>query len=217
MAWRKQQSQDRFFRQAKAEGYRARSAFKLLEICDRHKLIRPGQVVLDLGAAPGSWSQVAQERVGPKGKVIAMDLQPIAELPGVVSFVGDVRDVEQVAALLSDAARRKADVVLSDLAPQATGIVIADQMRSIELATAALEVATRTLKPGGAFVVKVFRGEDLDLFIKRVHRFFAKVNVSVPRATRGESREEYVVARDFQESAEKPRFTRESPVEKPWG
>lgn len=197
MVWRKQQSQEKFFRRAKAEGYRARSAYKLMEICDRFKLIRPGQVVLDLGAAPGSWSQVAYERVGPSGTVVAVDLQPIETLPGVKSFVGDIREADAIARLLDEAAGRKADVVLSDVAPKATGIAITDQMRSLELAGGALAVALETLRPGGAFVVKVFRGEDFHLFLQQVRKYFSRVKVVIPEATRGESRESYVVAQGF--------------------
>lgn len=194
MSWRKEQGQDRYFRRAKAEGYRARSAYKLLEIADKFRLLRPGQVVLDLGAAPGSWSQVAKERVSPNGKVVAVDLQPMARLPGIETLVGDVREASTLEAI-QKALGRPADVVLSDVAPQATGILVTDQARAIELANSALAVATRTLRPGGAFAVKVFRGEDFDQFLNAVRRKFKKVNVAIPEATRAESREAYVVAR----------------------
>jgi 23S rRNA (uridine2552-2'-O)-methyltransferase len=196
MVWRKEQASDRFFRLAKAEGYRARSAYKLLEIVEKYNLVRPGQVVLDLGAAPGSWSQVALRRVGPEGKVVAVDLQPIAGLPGLNTLVGDLRE-EQVIAEAKQALGRPADVVLSDVAPQATGIAITDQARAIELAHAALDVASKTLRPGGAFIVKVFRGEDFDRFLAAVRRHFRKANVVIPEATRAESREVYVVANGF--------------------
>ncbi|HVC32744.1 MAG TPA: RlmE family RNA methyltransferase [Chloroflexota bacterium] len=194
MSWRREQGRDRFFRQAKAQGYRARSAYKLLEIVEKFRVVRPGQVVLDLGAAPGSWSQVAYERVGPAGRVVAVDLQPIPHLPGVETLVGDVRAASTLAAI-QQALRQRADVVLSDVAPAATGILVTDQARAIELATSALAVARATLRPGGAFVVKVFRGEDFDQFLGDVRRSFKKVNVAIPEATRAESREAYVVAR----------------------
>jgi 23S rRNA (uridine2552-2'-O)-methyltransferase len=196
MTWRKQQGQDKFFRRAKAEGYRARSAYKLLEICEKHGLLRPGQAVLDLGAAPGSWSQVIAERVGGTGRVVAIDLQPIGPIPGVRSFVGDIRD----AAILERARQelgRPADVVLSDVAPQASGILVVDQARAIELAQSALAAAADALRPNGSFVVKVFRGEDFDRFLAEVRRRFRKVNVVIPEATRAESREAFVVARGF--------------------
>jgi len=197
MSWRQDQKADRFFRLAKTEGYRARSAYKLLEITNKYKLFRPGQTVLDLGAAPGSWSQVAYQQVGPKGKVVAVDLQPIETLPGVASLVGDIRDAEvqrQIKELLGG----KANLVLSDMAPSSTGIVVADQTRAIELAQVALATALRSLKPGGAFVVKVFRGEGYGEFMAEMRAHFAKVNAMIPRATREESREAFVVGRDFQ-------------------
>lgn len=196
MAWRKEQGHDRFFRLAKAEGYRARSAYKLLEIVEKHRLLRPGQVVLDLGAAPGSWSQVAAQRVAPNGKVVAVDLEPLGRIPGVETLVGDVREASTRAAIQA-ALGGRADVVLSDVAPRASGILVTDQARAIELATTALDIATKTLRPGGVFVVKVFRGEDFDLFLAAVRRHFKKVNVVIPEATRVESREAYVVARGF--------------------
>jgi 23S rRNA (uridine2552-2'-O)-methyltransferase len=196
VSWRQEQASDKYFRRAKAEGYRARSAYKLIEICEKHGLIKAGQVVLDLGAAPGSWSQVASERVGPTGKVVAIDLQIMATLPGVESFVGDIRD-PTVLATAQLALGRSADVVLSDIAPQASGIGVVDQARSIELAQLALAIAGQALRPGGAFVVKVFRGEDFDRFIAAARKQFNKVNVAIPEATRAESRESFVVARGF--------------------
>ena len=194
MSWRRQQTQDKVFRRAKAEGYRARSAYKLLELASTHKLFRPGQAVLDLGAAPGSWSQIAAEQVGPEGRVVGLDLQPILPLPGVHTVSGDIRDAAAITAALT-LLGRPADLVLSDVAPQASGIEISDQMRSLELGEAALQAAIRALRPGGSFVVKVFRGEDFDRYLLAVRRQFKKVSVAIPEATRAESREAYVVAR----------------------
>jgi 23S rRNA (uridine2552-2'-O)-methyltransferase len=196
VSWRQEQANDKFFRRAKAEGYRARSAYKLMEICEKYGLIKAGQAVLDLGAAPGSWSQVASERVGPTGKVVAIDLQIMAALPGVESFVGDIRD-PTVQATAHLALGRLADIVLSDIAPQASGVGVVDQARSIELAELALAIASKALRPGGAFVVKVFRGEDFDRFIAAARRHYNKVNVMIPEATRAESRESFVVARGY--------------------
>lgn len=194
MSWRQNQSGDRFFRKAKAEGYRARSAYKLIEIADKFRLPRPGQIVLDLGAAPGSWSQVAWERVRPNGRVLAVDLQPMLRLPGIETLVGDVREASTLEAIRG-ALAGPADVVMSDVAPNASGILVTDQARAIELATRALAIAREVLHPGGSFVVKVFRGEDFDRFLGQVRQAFKKVNVVIPQATRVESREAYVVAR----------------------
>ncbi|MGH2460624.1 MAG: RlmE family RNA methyltransferase [Chloroflexota bacterium] len=197
MSWRQNQSGDRFFRRARAEGYRARSAYKLIEIADTYRLPRPGQVVLDLGAAPGSWSQVALERVRPGGRVLAVDLQPIARLPGLETLVGDVREASTLEAIRG-ALAGPADLAMSDVAPNASGILVTDQARAIELASHALAIARAVLRPGGSFIVKVFRGEDFDRFLGDVRHAFKKVNVVIPKATRVESREAYVVARGMQ-------------------
>ena len=160
--------------------------------------------MLDLGAAPGSWSQVAFERVGPTGKVVAVDLQIMGALPGVDSFVGDIRDPAVITSM-RDALGQPADVVLSDIAPQASGVGVVDQARSIELAETALAIATKILRLGGVIVVKVFRGEDFDKFIASARGKFHKVNVVIPEATRPESRESFVVAQGFG-YPEPPRF-----------
>jgi 23S rRNA (uridine2552-2'-O)-methyltransferase len=191
-AWRREQGKDRFFRKAHEEGYRARSAYKLLELVERHRLIRPGQAILDLGAAPGSWSQVAARLVGPAGRVVAVDVAEMAPLPGVTVLRCDITDVECQAAILG-ALDGPADVVLCDAAPSTTGIALADHARSIVLAEAALDVARRCLRSGGHFVVKVFRGSDFDAYLAEVRRAFASAKVTVPEATRKESKEAFVV------------------------
>lgn len=190
--WRKQQSQDPYFRRAKVEGYRARSAYKLLEINERFRLLRSGAVVLDLGAAPGSWSQVAQAAVGKTGKVVAVDLQAISPLPGVTTIQGDITQPEAVAQLEA-ALAGGADLVLSDVSPAISGIALADHARSIELARASLEVAVRLLRPGGSFAAKVFQGEDFAAFVASARPHFEAVHVFNPKASRRESNERYVV------------------------
>ena len=191
-AWRREQGRDRFFRKAHEEGYRARSAYKLLELVEKNRLIRPGQTVLDLGAAPGSWSQVAAGVVGPKGRVVAVDIAEMAALPGVVVLQCDITTAECQGRML-EALGGPADAVLCDAAPSTTGIALADHARSIALAEAALDVAGRCLRQGGGFVVKVFRGADFDAYLAAVRRAFASAKVSVPEATRKESKEAYVV------------------------
>lgn len=190
--WRKQQSQDRFFRQAKAEGFRARSAYKLQEIDARFRLLRAGAAVLDLGAAPGSWSQVAKQAVGDAGRVVAVDLQPIEPIPGVVTIQGDIASPSTIARI-DDALGHGADQVISDVSPAISGIALADQARSIALGEASLALALRFLKPGGAFVVKVFQGADFAAFVAAVKPHFEAVHVFNPEASRRESSERYVV------------------------
>lgn len=196
MAWRQQQGRDRFFRQAKQEGFRARSAYKLKEAAERYSFLKPGMRVVDLGAAPGSWSQLAVQLVGPNGKVVAVDLQPIAELPGVHSLVGDIRELATIERV-RDALGGPADVVLSDVAPKTTGVAVTDQARSIELAEAALEVAEQVLRPRGAFFVKVFQGPDFKGYLEVVRRKFLTARVVVPEATRKESQEVFVLGVGF--------------------
>ena len=191
MAWRKQQSQDHYFQQAKKEGYRARSAYKLLEINDKFHVIRPGSKILDLGAAPGSWSQVAA-KLGKASKIVAVDLQPIQPLPGVQTIQGDITKAETIAKI-ADALPEGADLVLSDVAPAASGVRFADHARSIQLAQAALAVALQFLKANGAFVVKVFQGEDLRDFVTETKRSFETVKIFRPQASRQESDEHFVV------------------------
>lgn len=190
--WRKQQSQDQYFRKAKSEGYRARSAYKLLEINQKFHLIRSGMTILDLGAAPGSWSQVASKLVGKTGRVVAVDLQPMDPLPGVHAIQGDITQADCLARIAS-ALVGGADVVLSDVAPQASGISLVDHARSIELASASLLIALRFLHKGGAFVVKVFQGEDFNQYVAQVRQHFQTVRVFRPQASRRESGEHFVI------------------------
>lgn len=193
--WRKQQQQDRFFRKAKADGYRARSAYKLLQIQERFHLIHRGDVVLDLGAAPGSWSQVAAELVGPHGRVVALDLQEMEPIADVVVLQGDMTDL-MVQDRIIDAVGGQADVVLSDAAPSTTGIKLRDHVLSMELIRAALAVAEEILRPGGNFVAKAFPGEDFAGVVHDVKMAFRHVKVAKPDASRKESWERFIVARN---------------------
>lgn len=194
--WRKQQHQERYFRKAKEEGYRARSAYKLQQIQDKFRIVRRGDAVVDLGAAPGSWSQVLTRLVGSRGKVVALDLQAIEPISGVTALQGDMLDPE-VQAQVIDIVGGKADVVVSDAAPSTTGIKLRDHVLSIELARAAFEIAKKLLVRKGNMVLKVFEGEDLPALIHDVKMAFHPVKVHTPPATRNESWESFIVARGF--------------------
>ena len=191
MAWRKEQTKDRFFQAAKKQHYRARSAFKLIELNRRLRLFRKGDCVVDLGAAPGSWSQIVAEQVGPSGRVVAVDLTEIEPLAGVITLQGDIcaAETEEV---LRAAAGRPADAVVSDVSPQISGNRLLDHTRSIELADCSLRMAVALSKLGGNFAVKVFEGEDFHDFIVRVRARYKQTRVVIPEATRQESRERYV-------------------------
>lgn len=184
--WLRRHVTDVYVREARKQGYRSRAAFKLLELNKKESILKPGQVVLDLGAAPGGWSQVAAEKVRPGGRVIAVDLLEIAPISGVTILKGDFRQAS---------IEQRADVVLSDLSPNMSGVPNVDQARWLELAEGAVELCRKGLKPDGVFVVKAFHGEAFDALMQRLKAAFAKVKVVKPPASRGESAETYVVAR----------------------
>ena len=186
--WLRRHVTDHYVKAARKQGYRSRAAFKLLEIDSKEKLFRSGQTIVDLGAAPGGWSQVAAGKVKPGGRVIAIDVLDIAPISGVTALKGDFRQV---------AIEARADVVLSDLSPNMSGIANVDQARWLELAGAAVDLSGRILKPDGVFVVKAFHGEAFDALLERLKAVFKKVKVVKPPASRGESAETYVVARDL--------------------
>jgi 23S rRNA (uridine2552-2'-O)-methyltransferase len=191
--WLRRHVTDPFVKKAREQGYRSRAAYKLLEFDEKERLFRPGAVVVDLGAAPGSWSQVAAAKVQPGGKVIAVDLLEIAPISGVTVLKGDFRDAKLLEALEG----RKADVILSDALPNLSGIANVDQARAAELSFAAIDFCAKALKPSGVFVVKAFHGGAFDEVLQRLKHDFVKVNVRKPAASRGESRETYVVASAF--------------------
>jgi 23S rRNA (uridine2552-2'-O)-methyltransferase len=194
--WRTHQRDDPYFRLAKAEGYRARSAYKLLQIQDTFHILSRGQTVLDLGAAPGSWSQVASAIVGSNGKTIAVDLQPIEPLPGVVLLQGDINSAATQAEIL-EASGGAVDVVLSDAAPSTSGIRDRDHALSVELVYSALQVARQALRPGGHLVAKVFEGSDLPSLIVDLRQHFDRVKPNYPEATHREGREVFMVCLGF--------------------
>ncbi|WP_374481723.1 RlmE family RNA methyltransferase [Zoogloea sp.] len=192
-SWMMEHVNDPFVQRAKSEGWRARAAYKLMEIDEKDKLIRPGMVVVDLGAAPGSWSQVAIGKVGERGRVFALDLLPIEPINGVVFMQGDFHDEEFVVRFEAQLEGRGVDLVMSDIAPNISGIPTSDQARSIHLAELALEFARQHLSAGGKFLVKVFQGQGFDEFRREVERTFKSVVVRKPQASRGRSSEVYLL------------------------
>ncbi|MCK6392207.1 RlmE family RNA methyltransferase [Zoogloea sp.] len=192
-SWMTEHVNDPFVQRAKAEGFRARAAYKLMEIDDRDRLIRPGMVVVDLGAAPGSWSQVAVSRVGAAGQVFALDLLPMEPIKGVAFMQGDFHDEAFVVEFETLLGGRSVDLVMSDIAPNISGIPTSDQARSIYLAELALDFACQHLSSTGKFVVKVFQGQGFDEFRKAMEAVFKSVLVRKPQASRGRSSEVYLI------------------------
>ena len=195
--WLDRHFRDEFVKRAQREGYRARAAYKLLEIQEKDHLLKRGIRVVDLGAAPGGWAQVAQEIVGDSGQVVGLDLLPIAPLPGVTFIQGDFREngpLEQLREALGDA---PVDLVLSDMAPNVSGMPAVDQPRAIYLCELALEFCRETLKPGGSLVVKLFQGAGFDDYLRELRCAFKRVASRKPKASRPKSREVYLVAQGF--------------------
>jgi 23S rRNA (uridine2552-2'-O)-methyltransferase len=194
--WMTERRNDPYSKAAKKMDYRSRASFKLIQIDDKFKLLKRGAVVADLGAAPGGWLQVAAERVGPKGKVVGVDLQPIEPLEGVETVQGDMRKEETVMDML-EALGGKADVVLSDMSPNISGSYSMDHARSVDLCEHALEFAEKVLRPGGALVMKIFEGDMMQDFMKLVKARFKEIKLYGPDASRASSSEIYIIARDF--------------------
>ena len=196
-SWLSRHVSDPFVKQAQKDGYRSRSAYKLIELNEKDKLIRPGMRVMDLGSAPGGWSQVAGKLVGEKGRVLATDILPMDAIINVDFIQGDFTEdaiVQQVHDWLGGT---KFDLILSDIAPNLSGIDSADQARSIYFLELALDTVRKTLKPGASFAAKMFQGSGSDQYLKELRTSFAKVAIRKPAASRKESREVYVVAQGF--------------------
>ena len=199
--WSRAKRHDGFWRMAKKQNYRSRASFKLLQMDARYRLFRPGGVAVDLGASPGGWSQVAAEKVAPDGTVVAVDLDPVSPIAGVITMRGDLQD-EGVLELLEEAlGDRLAHVVLSDMSPSLTGSYTIDHARSVSLARTALVVARRLLRPRGALVVKVFQGEEFPALLRLVATDFTFCKAHTPKATRAASSETYIVAKGFRRVA----------------
>jgi 23S rRNA (uridine2552-2'-O)-methyltransferase len=194
--WLARQLNDPYVKAAHAAGWRSRAAFKLTELDDRFKLLKPGHRVVDLGAAPGGWTQVAMSRIGPQGKVVALDLLPMDGVAGTIVLQGDFQEAEVEAAVIA-ALDGPADLVLSDMAPNTTGHGSTDNLRITALAELALDFALRVLAPGGGFVAKLFQGGAEREVLARLKKHFAEVRHAKPPASRKESSENYVVATGF--------------------
>ncbi len=195
--WLDRHHDDEYVKRASQEGYRSRAAYKLLEIQQKDRILQPGMRVVDLGAAPGGWSQVAAQLTGKKGQVIALDLLDMDPLPGVTFIQGDFRDDESLARLRDLLLNQPVDLVISDMAPNVSGMKAVDQPRAMYLCDLALDLAREVLKPGGGLVVKVFQGEGFDQYLRDLRGAFGKVTTRKPKASRPRSREVYLVARNY--------------------
>ena len=196
-AWLKEHREDPYVQRAQREGYRSRACYKLLEIQEKDRVIGPGMTILDLGSAPGGWSQVAVALVGHRGRVIASDILPMDSLAGVEFIEGDFTSDDVFGQILDAIGDSRVDLVISDMAPNMSGVNAVDQPRSIYLVELALDMARRVLAPGGTFVTKVFQGEGFDEIFRATRDSFGKVLTRKPKASRPRSREVYLVARDF--------------------
>ncbi len=195
--WLQRHVADEYVKRAQVEGYRSRAAYKLLEIDERDRLLRPGQIVVDLGATPGGWCQVAAKKVGHNGQVFAMDILPMGSIAGVRFIQGDFREDEVLTELLRVLENQPVDLVLSDMAPNISGLKAVDQSKSMYLTELALEFSRQTLKPGGDFLVKAFQGEGFDEYSREMKKSFSKVVVRKPKASRSQSREVYLLGRTY--------------------
>ncbi len=193
--WLREHFDDEYVKRAQREGFRSRAVYKLKEMQEKDRLLKPGMVVVDLGAAPGGWSQLACSHVGKKGVVVAMDILPMEPLPDVEFIEGDFREDETLDRLLSVIDNRPIDLVMSDIAPNITGMDAVDQPRAMYLVELAVDFAEKVLKPDGALLLKVFHGEGFDELIRQLRSRYNKVQIRKPKASRPRSREVYALAR----------------------
>ena len=196
--WLKEHFDDPYVKKAQDAGYRSRAVYKLIELQKRDHLFKPGMLIVDLGAAPGGWSEIVAKLVGPKGEIIAVDILPMEPLHGVHVITGDFSADETLQTLLDYLNQKPVDLVMSDMAPNISGIATVDQSRSMYLAEQALCFAQRVLKPNGCFLVKVFQGEGFDHFYQVLRDTFSAVKVRKPRASRSRSTEVYLLALGLQ-------------------
>jgi len=196
--WRERQEKDPYVREARRGGWRSRAVFKLEEIDRKEKLLKPGMLCVDLGVAPGGWTQYVAERLSGRGRVVALDLLPMDPLPDVEVIQGDFTEGVVLDRLLGTLAGARADLVLSDMAPNISGTRAVDQPRSMYLAELALDLARQVLAPGGSFVCKLFQGAGFEEFLRDARTSFGKVRTVKPKASRAASRDTYLVARNYQ-------------------
>ncbi len=196
-AWMREHLTDPYVQMANKEGYRSRAVYKLMELDERDHLLKPGMTVVDLGAAPGSWTQVVAKKISSAGMLIALDILPMDPVHGAVFIQGDFREDAALARLEAALQGRPVDLVISDMAPNISGIGLSDQARSMHLAELALEFSRQHLKPGGNFLVKVFQGDGFDEFVREMRACFAQVLVRKPKASRDRSTEVYMLGKSL--------------------
>jgi len=195
--WLDRHFNDEYVKRAQRDGYRSRAAFKLLEIQEKDRLVKPAQTIVDLGAAPGGWSQIAEKLVGNKGRVVALDILPMDALAGVEFIQGDFREDGPLSELRALLDGTPVDLVISDMAPNVTGMSAVDQPQAMYLCELALDFARGVLRRQGVFLIKVFQGEGFDVYLKELRTSFSKVVTRKPEASRSKSREVYLLARGY--------------------
>jgi 23S rRNA (uridine2552-2'-O)-methyltransferase len=197
LGWLKEHFNDPYVKMAQKDGYRSRASYKLLEIQEKYRIIRPGMSVVDLGAAPGGWSQVTSRLIGGQGRLIASDILEMDSIPDVSFIQGDFTQDEVLARILEAVGNSHVDLVISDMAPNMSGTPAVDIPKAMFLCELALDLATRVLKPGGDFLIKIFQGEGFDVYLKDARRKFDKVQMLKPDSSRDRSREQYLLARGY--------------------
>jgi 23S rRNA (uridine2552-2'-O)-methyltransferase len=195
--WLREHFNDPFVKMAQKDGYRSRASYKLLEIQEKDRILRPGNIVIDLGAAPGGWSQVTSRVLGDKGRLIASDILEMDSIEDVTFIQGDFTEESVLAQILAAVNNQPVDLVISDMAPNMSGVRMADQARAMYLCELALDLAGQVLRPGGDFLIKIFQGEGFDQYHKQVRQMFEKVQMRKPLSSRDRSREQYLLARGF--------------------
>lgn len=195
--WLKEHFDDPYVKMAQKDGYRSRASYKLLEIQDKDKILRPGMTVVDLGSAPGGWSQVTSRIIGDKGTLIASDILPMDSIADVTFIQGDFTEDKVFEQILTAINNNPVHLVISDMAPNMSGIRTADQAGAMYLCELALDLASRVLRPGGDFLIKIFQGDGFDVYLKEVRSRFEKVQIRKPLSSRDRSREQYLLARGF--------------------